>query len=120
MIIYLYKKTHNITGLKYLGQTKAKNPYTYPGSGKYWSLHIAKHGYDVSTEILRECSTMNEITYWGKYYSKLWDVVRSSEWANLKPETGKPGWTPHYGENHPMFDYTVYHFIHERDRAGMQ
>jgi hypothetical protein len=34
MTIYLYKKTHNITGLKYLGKTAQSNPYKYPGSGK--------------------------------------------------------------------------------------
>lgn len=113
MIIYLYKKTHNQTGLKYLGQTKSKDPYKYKGSGKYWKNHINKHGYDVTTEILRECSSMKEISHWGKYYSKLWNVVLSDEWANLKPESGDHGWTPHYGKDHPMFDHTIHHFIHD-------
>ena len=114
MTIYLYKKTHNVTGLKYLGQTKKQDPYSYLGSGKYWRLHIAKHGYDVTTEILRECESMEEVEQWGKYYSNLWNVVRSDEWANLKPEAGEHGWTPlKLGKDHPGYDHTKYHFIHK-------
>ena len=65
-IYYLYVKTHNITGLKYLGFTSA-NPYTYRGTGDYWKAHINKHEYDVTTEILKECSTKDEIKHWGLY-----------------------------------------------------
>ena len=57
MTHYLYKKTHKETGLKYLGKTISKNPHTYKGSGVYWSYHIKKHGYNVETEILKECLT---------------------------------------------------------------
>ena len=65
MTIYLYKKTHNITGLKYLGKTKSKDPYKYKGSGTMWSSHIKKYGYNVTTEILKECQTNEELRYWG-------------------------------------------------------
>lgn len=88
MTIYLYKKTHNKTGLQYLGKTSRKDPHKYKGSGKYWKRHIKKHGYDVSTEILRECQTNEEVKEWGLYYSNLWDIVESVNWANFKPETG--------------------------------
>lgn len=97
MCIYLYKKTHNVTGLKYLGKTTHKDPYKYRGSGNYWIPHIKKHGYDVTTEILKECKTNEEIKYWGKYYSDLWNVVNErgpdgrKTWANLKPEEGNGG-----------------------------
>lgn len=97
MTIYLYKKTHNITGLQYLGKTISKDPHKYKGSGDIWIPHIKKHGYDVTTEILKECQTKEELTYWGLYYSKLWDVVNARDengrkiWANLKPETGDGG-----------------------------
>ena len=91
MIIYLYIKTHNKTGLKYLGKTTSKDPHKYKGSGTYWTAHIKKHGYDVTTEIIQECASINEIANWGVYYSLLWNVVDSSEWANLKPETGEGG-----------------------------
>ena len=45
-MFYLYLKTHNKTGLKYLGYTK-NDPMKYKGSGKYWSNHIKIHGNDV-------------------------------------------------------------------------
>jgi hypothetical protein len=89
--IYLYVKTHNKTGLKYLGKTTSKDPHKYKGSGTYWLSHIKKHGYDVSTEIIKETFSKDEITHWGVYYSDLWDVVESNSWANLKPETGDGG-----------------------------
>lgn len=91
MTIYLYKKTHNTTGLNYLGKTIAKDPYSYTGSGVYWRQHLEQHGYDINTEILRECSTVEELKYWGLYYSKLWNVVESNDWANLIEEAGPGG-----------------------------
>lgn len=94
MIIYLYKKTHNVTGLKYLGKTKSKDPHKYLGSGKYWSDHLKVHGKDYTTEILKECSSIEELREWGIYYSQLWDVVLSNEWANLTIEDGSGGRDP--------------------------
>lgn len=90
-IIYLYQKIHRKTGLKYLGQTSAKDPYSYPGSGTYWKLHLKKHGYDFDTIILRECKSKDELREWGIYYSNLWNIVDSDEWANLKIEQGDGG-----------------------------
>ena len=40
----LYVKTHQVTGLKYLGQTSKSDPHKYTGSGKYWLRHIKQHG----------------------------------------------------------------------------
>lgn len=91
MTIYLYKKTHNVTGLKYLGKTVSKDPYSYLGSGVYWTNHLKKHGNDISTEILVECQTEDELIKWGQYYSKLWNIVESNEWANLIEEAGPGG-----------------------------
>lgn len=91
MTIYLYKKTHNKTGLQYLGKTISKDPHEYQGSGVYWKRHITEHGYDVHTEILKECSTEEELTRWGLYYSRLWNVAESKEWANLMEENGSGG-----------------------------
>jgi hypothetical protein len=87
MTIYLYKKTHNKTGFKYLGKT-IQDPHLYKGSGKDWLPHIKQYGYDVTTEILKECSSHDELVTWGRYYSDLWDVVKSNEWANRITETG--------------------------------
>jgi hypothetical protein len=91
-MIYLYLKIHNVTGLKYLGKTKCKDPHNYQGSGKYWKRHIKKHGYDVTTEILFQSNDPNEIKEKGLYYSDLYDVVNSNDFANLKEETGNGGW----------------------------
>jgi hypothetical protein len=87
MTIYLYVKTHNKTGLKYLGKT-TKDPHTYLGSGVDWKFHLKEHGKDHTTEIIRECQTNQELNQWGRHYSDLWNVAASSEWANRIPETG--------------------------------
>lgn len=91
MTISLYTKTHNITGLNYLGQTSKPDVNLYPGSGKYWKRHIAKHGTDVSTFIITQCETITDIRNWGLFYSIIWDVCESNEWANLKEEAGQGG-----------------------------
>jgi hypothetical protein len=90
MFIYLYLKTHNKTGLKYLGQT-TKNPQTYLGSGVYWLRHLKEHGEDILTEILYETTSYDEIKEKGLYYSNLWDIVNNTNFANLIPETGCDG-----------------------------
>jgi hypothetical protein len=125
MIIYLYKKTHNQTGLKYLGKTTSPDPHKYTGSGRKWKPHIKKHGYDVTTEILKECQSKEEVKCWGKYYSDLWDVVNSKDWANLKPEEGDGGPTV-FGEDHPSKRPEVVEKIksswtpEKRERAGKE
>ena len=91
MTIYLYVKTHNKTGLKYLGKTTKSDPHTYPGSGQYWQRHLDKHGCDFTTEIIKECQTNEELREWGLYYTNLWNIVESNAWANLKPENGDGG-----------------------------
>lgn len=88
--IFLYLKTHNKTGLKYLGKT-SRNPETYKGSGLYWLNHLRKHGYDVTTEILFESIDKSEIQEKGIYYSELWDIVKNPDFANLRLETGDGG-----------------------------
>ena len=87
MTIYLYVKTHNKTGLKYLGKT-TKNPFTYLGSGVDWKAHLKEHGEDHLTEVICECQTNRELNQWGRHYSELWNVVNSTDWANRIPETG--------------------------------
>lgn len=89
-MIYLYLKTHNITGLKYLGKT-IQDPHKYNGSGKYWLRHLEKHGYDVTTEILFQTEDKEEFKEKGLYYSKLWNIVESRDFANLVYEQGEGG-----------------------------
>ena len=87
MPIYLYVKTHRKTGLKYLGKTE-QDPFKYRGSGTRWNNHLNTHGNDVETQILKECQTTEELKEYGLYYSKLWNVVESDDWANLMEEKG--------------------------------
>ena len=91
MSIYLLKKTHKITGLKYLCKTIREDWHKYSGSGKYWKRHIKVHGRDIDTDLLKECQTAEELREWGLYYSELWNVVESDEWANMRPEDGDGG-----------------------------
>jgi hypothetical protein len=102
-MIYLYVKTHNKTGLKYLGKTE-QDPYKYPGSGKRWKRHIKKHGKDITTQILLMTESKDELKETGLFFSKLWNVVESNEWANCKPEEGDGGWNTLYGENNGFFN----------------
>lgn len=100
---YLYKKIHKETNLKYLGFTR-KDPFKYKGSGIRWLAHLKKHGNNVETEILHETTDRSEIQKLGEYYSNLWNVQYSTEWANLKPETGEGGGVPgmHKGKTRPQ------------------
>ena len=91
-MIYLYVKTHNKTGLKYLGKTKSKDPFKYKGSGKRWVNHIRKHGYDVTTEILLATENEEELKETGIFFSNIFNVVESKNWANLKIEQADGGW----------------------------
>ena len=94
MITYsIYKKTHKVTGLKYLGYTSESDVYAYPGSGIDWSKHLLEHGTKVDTEILFQTQDRKEIKPIGIYYSELWNIVESAEWANRVPEEGYGGWT---------------------------
>lgn len=114
-IYYLCVKTHKTTGVKYLCQTKKKDPYSYLGSGTYWLLHLKKHGKNIDTEILRECSSNEEVKFWGQHYSDLWNIVDSPYWANLKPELGQGGWStggPKFGIQNGRYDHTIYKFKH--------
>lgn len=86
-MFYLYLKTHNITGMKYLGYTK-NNPEKYKGSGLYWKKHIKQYGYDVTTDILFESENIEDISKEGIRFSKIWNIVENSEFANLCEEDG--------------------------------
>lgn len=89
-MFYLYKKTHTKTGLKYLGYTK-NDPWKYAGSGVLWTRHLKEHGNHVLTEVLLVCESKEEIKKSGRYYSVLWNVVESKDWANLKLEEADGG-----------------------------
>jgi hypothetical protein len=117
--MYLYVKTHNKTGLKYLGKTVSKDPHKYTGSGVYWLKHLEKHGPDYTTEILVETEDVNVLKEMGLYYSNLWNIVHSDNWANLMVEQGDGGdasnseafkeyikCRDYYGEQNPFYGKT--------------
>lgn len=99
MPIYLYVKTHNTTGFKYLGKTISNDPHLYQGSGTVWKRHIKKHGYNVTTVILLETNDPSELKEVGIYYSNLWNIVKSKGFANIIPETGDGGAMPWTAES---------------------
>ena len=105
MTIYLYLKTHNKTGYKYLGKT-ISDPYTYKGSGLLWKRHIKKHGYDVTTEILFSSDDKEEFKKVATKFSQDFNIVESKEFANLCPEEGQGGHTIYHEErNNKISDY---------------
>lgn len=87
---YLYVKTHNVTGLKYFGKTTS-NRNRYRGSGYHWVRHIAKHGYDVTTEIVGYFIDQDECMKFALEFSNRHNIVKSPEWANLMLENGLSG-----------------------------
>jgi hypothetical protein len=108
---YIYvKKLPN--GLLYLGKTK-QNPYKYIGSGKIWLRTIKKYGYtikDVQTYVIHETYDAKDLRDTGLYYSKLFNVVNNSNWANIIEEIGTGGATRTgkiFGENNPTKNPTV-------------
>ena len=85
-------KTHNVTGLKYLCVSTKADYNSYCGSGVKWRNHLQYHGFDFSTTVLYESQNRNEIfRAVCLYYSNLYDVVNSDEWANLILEDGNTG-----------------------------
>jgi hypothetical protein len=103
MTVYtLYLKTHNKTGLKYLGKTAKTDPHTYTGSGVHWLNHLKKHGYDYYTEILFQSSDTAEFSRVCLEYSDKWSVKESIEFANMKPEDGYDGGALP-GKDHPLY-----------------
>ena len=90
MTIYLYAKQHNKTGLRYFGKT-TRDPYQYNGSGKYWISHCNKHDWDITTTWVHAYEDIALCEQEALFFSEVYDIVESSDWANLKPENGCDG-----------------------------
>ena len=91
-MIRLMIKTHNVTELKYLCVSTKDDYLNYPGSGVKWRNHLKHHGFNFSTVVLYESQVRNDIfKSMCLYYSRLYDVVNSDEWANLIMEDGNTG-----------------------------
>lgn len=102
-MIYLYVKTHNITGMKYFGKT-TRNLINYTGSGKYWKRHLDVYGNDCSTKIVAEFedTDKDQCSEFAINFSREHQIVESHEWANLIEENGLDG-AP---MNHPPHIFT--------------
>jgi len=81
------------TGLMYLCKTsgKSKDPYMYKGSGVRWLNHIKKHKSYIVTCVIGRYESAEDLKKFGLYYSDLFDVVKSPNWANLTEEKGNGG-----------------------------
>lgn len=89
---FLLVKTAVPTGLKYLCKCiDSKDPHHYSGSGVYWRKHLKKYNCTWTTQILGHFTSKEQLREAGLYYSKLWDVDTSEEWANYIPEMGDGG-----------------------------
>jgi len=94
--LYLMVKTHSLTGMRYLCKrvtTSDSKAISYLGSGTRWNNHLKVHGKHINTEILVKYD-LDRIEEFSKLcidYSNKFDIVKSSDWANLIVETGKPG-----------------------------
>lgn len=86
-------KTHNKTGLKYLCYTRSSGDRyeNYKGSGTRWREHLKKHGDDISTVLIFESEDKAAFIAEAIKCSHEFNVVESSEWANLKLEEGDGG-----------------------------
>lgn len=99
MKYYLMIKEIEQTGLKYLckriqiSYTGIDDHLSYKGSGTLWRKVLNKHPeYTIKTTVLG-LFDKDELVKQGEYYSKLWNIVESNEWANLIPEKGDGGVT---------------------------
>jgi hypothetical protein len=92
---YLYIKQHSITKKKYYGKTSNLDPYTYNGSGVYWTNHIKVHGKEhIVTLWVSDLYYDTSIVEVALKFSADNDIVKSKEWANMEPENGLNGWVP--------------------------
>lgn len=94
-LIYLYVKESPL-GLKYLGHSLSDPTKDYMGSGVVWRNHLKKHRFTnkhLKTEIIFSSYNRKEVGKKGIYYSKLWNIVRDENWANLMEETAEKGGT---------------------------
>jgi len=90
MFVLMIKRAYP-TGLLYLCQTSKQDPYRYKGSGKRWINHLRAHKPHIITCVLGTYETHEELKEAGIYYSKLYNVVESDDWANLREEDGMGG-----------------------------
>lgn len=87
----IYIKIHTGVTLKYFGKYTKRNVKTYRGSGKKWKRHYKKYGYAyIKTFVIRtfEEHQKQECMDFCIWFSRINNIVKSKQWANLKEESG--------------------------------
>lgn len=81
------------TGFKYLCYTKKTGVEfeNYKGSGLIWKRHLKKYGNNITTEVIYETEDYEQFKQYALAKSIELGVVESTEWANIKNETGDGG-----------------------------
>lgn len=103
---YLMIKEIEQTGLKYLCKRKqsrkSDDHISYKGSGKLWRRILNAHPeYTIKTTVLG-LYDRDDLYKYGLYYSNLYKIVESDDWANLMPEQGDGGIT--HANTHPYIN----------------
>lgn len=87
----IYIKTHNITGLKYVGLSTAdtnEKVHIYKGSGPIWKNELKLYGNDYTTEIIGVFNDAEKSYEFCIDFSIKNNIVKSDEWANMMYEDG--------------------------------
>ena len=89
---YLYIKKHTETGKMYFGKTTRTNVEKYLGSGIHWTRHIKAHGKDKVVTLWYFLFTdIESLVDAATFMSDVLNIVDSSDWLNIKPESGLDG-----------------------------
>jgi hypothetical protein len=103
---YLMIKKVKQNGFSYLCKcTDKKDHISYKGSGVFWKKVLNQHPeYIIDTEVLGYYKSKEELRDAGSYYSQLYNIVESKQWANCIPEIGDGGSTTNgkFGIHNPI------------------
>jgi hypothetical protein len=91
----LYIKQCPHCGLKYFGKSTLQDIEKYPGSGRYWTKHLKKHGVEPIHLWNSDWYYDTSISIFALKFSRLNNIVSSKQWANLKEENGLEGGWDH-------------------------
>lgn len=120
----VYKRTNLVNGKQYIGQTidfeKRNNAWLYKKIYAGEAINNARKKYGTNnfkTEILKECSTQEELNEWEIYYIKAFNTVSPNGYnltdggegrlhSKITEETRKKMSLAHSGEKNIMFGKT--------------
>lgn len=82
---YIYITENLINGKKYIGKrSKPERDINYLGSGKYLKRAINKYGKEnFKSTVLEWCNTQEELNEKERYYIKLYNAQKSSDYYNI-------------------------------------